>query len=241
MEQQQASNEAESPIIHSIIPASMKTVKHYLLLFSIGLLFMADGANNPLSAQSKASGDDAKLDKQVKEFLRERKGSWRDMNVPESDGQLLYDIIIKNGYKSAVEIGTSTGHSGIWIAWALSKTGGKLITIDIDEDRHKEALENFKKAGLSQYIDARLGDAHELVPQLKGTYDFVFSDADKSWYINYFKDMDPKLVVGGCFASHNVSLNNNYNFYEYVSKLPNYKTTLDTQGAGMSISYKTGQ
>jgi len=45
------------------------------------------------------------------------------MNIPDVDGKLLYDIIIKNNYKSALEIGTSTGHSGIWIAWALSKTG----------------------------------------------------------------------------------------------------------------------
>ncbi|HLN75010.1 MAG: O-methyltransferase [Methylococcaceae bacterium] len=219
----------------------MKTVKHYFLLLSIGLLVMADGANHELHAQAKATTQDTQLDKQVKEFLNERKGTWRDMNVPESDGQLLYDLIVKNGYKKAVEIGTSTGHSGIWIAWALSKTGGKLITIDIDKDRQKEAVENFKKAGLSEYIDVRLGDAHELVPELKGQFDFVFSDADKSWYINYFKDMDPKLVVGGCYVTHNVGRNNNYDFYEYVSKLPNYRTTLDSKGAGVAISYKTGQ
>jgi predicted O-methyltransferase YrrM len=181
------------------------------------------------------------LDKQVKAFLKERENSWRDLNVPTSDGQALYDIIVKNNYKNAVEIGTSTGHSGIWIAWALSKTGGRLTTFEIDEDRHKEALENFKKAGLSQYIDARLGDAHQLVPQVKGPVDFVFSDADKSWYINYFNDLDPKLSVGGCFVSHNVSRTNNQHFYEYVIQLPNYKTTLDDRGSGMSISYKTGK
>jgi len=161
------------------------------------------------------------------------------MNVPESDGQLLYDIIIKNNYKSAVEIGTSTGHSGIWIAWALSKTGGKLITFEIDERRHKEALANFEKAGLSQYIDARLGDAHILVPQVKGPVDFVFSDADKDWYINYFKSLESKLSVGGCFASHNVSQRSNYNYYQYVSSLPNYRSSIDNRGGGMAISYKT--
>jgi len=122
------------------------------------------------------------------------------MNVPASDGQLLYDIIIKNNYKSAVEIGTSTGHSGIWIAWALSKTGGKLITIELDEGRHREALANFEKAGLSKYIEARLGNAHDLVPQIKGPVDFVFSDADKDWYINYFKSLTLKLRNRGLFC-----------------------------------------
>jgi predicted O-methyltransferase YrrM len=200
---------------------------------------MATGANQPVQSQTKEKAGDTDLDKRVRNFLDSKKNSWRDLNVPESDGQLLYDLIIENNYKNAVEIGTSTGHSGIWIAWALSKTGGKLTTIEIDEQRHKEALENFEKAGLSKYIDARLADAHELAPALKGPVDFVFSDADKDWYINYFKDMDPKLVVGGCFAAHNVNERTNYFFYEYVSKLPNYKTTIDNRGRGMSISYKT--
>ena len=218
----------------------MKTYQRIVILFSMGVLLMARGANQPVYSQTKESGD-TKLDQQARDFLDSRKNSWEDLNVPEADGQLLYDIIVKNNYKNAVEIGTSTGHSGIWIAWALSKTGGKLITIEIDEGRYKEALANFKEAGLSEYIDARLADAHELVPALKGPVDFVFSDADKSWYINYFKDMDPKLTVGGCFATHNVDRNTNYSFYEYVSKLPTYKTTLDNRGRGMSISYKTGK
>ncbi|HET6558534.1 MAG TPA: class I SAM-dependent methyltransferase [Prolixibacteraceae bacterium] len=218
----------------------MKTIKQFICLFSLVLLMMA-GSNSLVYSQANDKPKDTNLDKQVKAFLKERENSWRDLNVPTSDGQALYDIIVKNNYKQAVEIGTSTGHSGIWIAWALSKTGGKLTTFEIDEDRHKEAMENFKKAGLSQFIDARLGDAHELVPQVKGPVDFVFSDADKSWYINYFNDLDSKLSVGGCFVSHNVSKTNNQRFYEYVIKLPNYKTTLDDRGAGMSISYKTGK
>lgn len=130
---------------------------------------------------------------------------WHDANVPETDGKLLYDIIIKNKYTKALEIGTSTGHSAIWIAWALSKTGGKLITVEIDESRHKKALENFKKAGLSEYVDARLADAHELVPKLDGPFDFVFSDAETEWYKNYFDAVAPKLDVGGCYTTHDVS------------------------------------
>ena len=136
--------------------------------------------------------------------------------MPYSDGKLLYDIIVKNKYKRAVEIGTSTGHSGIWIAWALSKTGGKLITLEIDKGRRGEALANFEKAGLSQYIDSRLGDAHELVSKLQGDFDFVFSDADKDWYLNYFKALDPKLIVGGCFTSHNIGMQGAREFFEYI-------------------------
>jgi caffeoyl-CoA O-methyltransferase len=182
------------------------------------------------------------LDKKIKSFLEENVNNWRDMNVPLSDGKILYDIIVENNYKSAVEIGTSTGHSAVWIAWALSKTGGKLITIEIDKDRYLQARANFKNAGVSDYIDSRLGDAHELVPALTGKYDFVFSDADKYWYKNYFISMDPKIVVGGCFTAHNTSQRTRdiREFLDYIESLDNYKTTINrVSRSGISISYKT--
>jgi len=147
--------------------------------------------------QAQDAPDQTELDQKVKAFLDGKKNQWRDMNVPASDGRLLYDIIIKNGYTKGLEIGTSTGHSAIWIAWAFSKTGGKLTTIEIDESRHKEALANFEEAGLSEYIDARLDDAHELVKELEGPFDFVFSDADKDWYTKYFKGGRPKIGIRG--------------------------------------------
>ncbi|MDJ0766485.1 MAG: class I SAM-dependent methyltransferase [Myxococcota bacterium] len=183
------------------------------------------------------------LDARVKKFLDTHDWGWGDMNVPAIDGQTLHDIVVKKKYKQALEIGTSTGHSTIWIAWALSKTGGKLITIDIDKRRHKEALENFEAAGLTQYIDARLGDAHKLVPALKGPFDFVFSDADKGWYKNYFDAVLPKLKVGGCYATHNVWENGgrrgNEGYLKYLKSLPNLRTTVDERGNGLAISYKT--
>ena len=110
------------------------------------------------------------IDQKVKKFLDKMRHRWRDLNVPEEDGKILYEIILQNKYKRALELGTSTGHSAIWIAWALSKTGGKLITIEIDEGRYREALANFKEAGLSDYIDARLADAHQLVNELPGPF-----------------------------------------------------------------------
>jgi len=185
------------------------------------------------------------LDEKVRMFLDERKGAWHDWNIPYSDGKILYDLVLKNKYKKAIEIGTSTGLSAIWIAWALSKTGGKLITIEIDEGRHKKALANFKEAGLSEYIDARLADAHELAEKLKGPFDFVFSDADKDWYKNYFIALSPKLEVGGCFTAHNaksIGTEGIREFIDYVTGLPNFKTTIDTTSrAGISISYKIAQ
>jgi caffeoyl-CoA O-methyltransferase len=208
----------------------------YLCLHGVAYGFVAETAGN----QS--------LDDRVRNFLDSHRYSWRDMNVPEADGKVLYDIIIKNKYKRALEIGTSTGHSAIWIAWSLSKTGGKLITVEINESRYRQALANFEEAGLSDYIDARLADAHELVPELKGPFDFVFCDADKGWYKNYLIAVLPKLEVGGCYTAHNVSGRRRgrmwgiEEFVDYLESLPSMETTYDDSSwSGISISYKKSE
>jgi predicted O-methyltransferase YrrM len=182
------------------------------------------------------------IDGRVTRFLEANQRAWRDMNVPESDGRVLYDLILEHGYTRALEVGTSTGHSAIWIAWALSKTGGKLITIEIDERRYNQARRNFDEAGLSDYIDARLADAHELVPALEGPFDFVFVDADKDWYAQYFRSLLPKLEVGGCFTAHNVSGRGMRGIREFLEELrstPNLETEIvRSSRSGISVSYR---
>ena len=185
----------------------------------------------------------AELDATVRVFLERHRGTWRDLNVPESDGKLLHDLILKHKFTRALEIGTSTGHSVVWIAWALANTGGKLTTVELDPQRHRTAVANFKEAGLTPYIDARLGDAHEIVPALPGPFDFVFSDADKEWYKNYFVAVWPRMTSGGCFTAHNVSGRGAgggiRDFLAHVKALPDGVTTIDTTSrAGVSVTCK---
>ncbi len=205
----------------------------WLLVFAAVLAATVGGP--AAGAQPKGS-----IDATVARFLEQHRGSWRDMNVPDADGKALYDLVLESGAKRALEIGTSTGHSGIFIGWALSKTGGKLITIDIDEGRHREAVGHFTEAGVAPYIDARLADAHDLVPKLEGPFDFVFIDADKEWYTNYAKAVLPKLKVGGLLTAHNVSPYGRRqmtgDFYEWVRSQPNLETTFR---AGVMVSRKT--
>lgn len=192
----------------------------------------------PAAAQSPGPAGD--VDATVNAFLSAHRYGWRDMNVPEADGRALYDVVVGRRFTRALEVGTSTGHSGIWIAWALSKTGGRLITIDIDEGRHREALRNFEQAGVSRFVDARLADAHDLVPRLEGPFDFVFIDADKDWYTRYARALLPKLVAGGCLTAHNVSprrrgWQTTGDFYDYITGLPDMETTFK---AGVLVSCK---
>jgi predicted O-methyltransferase YrrM len=220
----------------------MKHQQNITLRNIITLILLLFLANTSLFAQQTKKQDE--IDKKVSAFLDDKKNDWRYWNVPYEDGKVLYDLIINNKYKSGLEIGTSTGHSTIWMAWAMSKTGGKVITVEVDEGRHKTAVENIKKAGLSEFVDARLADAHQLVKEIQGPFDFVFSDADKGWYTQYFKDTDPKLNVGGCFTAHNIrnTTGGADEFLKYIQKLPNYTTTVNTaSSSGISISYKKSE
>lgn len=208
----------------------------------IVLLFLAlISVPSPVGAQERSARE--RLDERVKKFLAGHESSWEDMNIPARDGRFLYDLVVRNHYTRALEIGTSTGHSAIWIAWALSKTGGKLITIEIDEGRHARAIENFREAGLSEFIDARLADAHELVRELKGPFDFVFSDADKGWYRQYVTDLAPKITVGGCYTTHNVYMHGGGRrggeYVDFLRSFENFETTVETdRSTGIAISYK---
>ena len=210
-----------------------------LLTASLALLLGAVLDTTASAGQNRST----QLDATVRAFLDRHRGTWRDLNVPESDGKVLHDLIVKHKFTRALEIGTSTGHSGIWIAWALAKTGGKLTTVEIDPARHRTAMANFKEAGLASFIDARLGNAHEIVPALPGPFDFVFSDADKEWYKNYLVAVWPKLTSGGCFTAHNVSGQGAgagiREFLDHLKTLPDATTRIDRSSrAGISISCK---
>jgi caffeoyl-CoA O-methyltransferase len=193
-------------------------------------------------------GDLERTDQKVQAVLKRMRGKWRDMNVPERDGRILHDIVVEKGYKRALEIGTSTGHSALWIGLALSKTGGKLITLEINEERHRQAVELLAEAGLSRIVEAKLGDAHKLVNELSGPFDFVFIDADKGWYTNYAKAVIPKLDAGGCITAHNVGerrggwrrgIGGTAEYLEYLKSLPDFDTFVRQDSvAGVCVSFK---
>ena len=184
------------------------------------------------------------MDKTVQAFLDRHRGTWRDMNVPESDGRVLHDLIVKHGFTRALEIGTSTGHSGVWIAWALAKTGGKLTTVEIDPGTppHRGGELQRSGAGAVHRRPARRR-THNRAGAV-GTFDFVFSDADKDWYTNYLVAVWPKLAPGGCFTAHNVSGRGAGagigDFLTHLKSLPDAVTTSTPPAARGSRSAASG-
>lgn len=105
--------------------------------------------------------------------------------------------------KRILEIGTYTGYSAICMAEGLAQDG-KLVTLDINEELEVMVRDYFEKAGLTQKIDYRIGNAMELIPEIDETFDLVFIDADKKNYTNYFNLVFEKVRPGGFIIGDNV-------------------------------------
>lgn len=157
-------------------------------------------------------------------------------NVPPMDGRMLRLLTESTGAKSVVEIGTSTGLSGLWFSLALDKTGGKLTTFEIDPGRAATARENFKLAGVDQFITIVQGDAHKNVTSLKGPIDVVFIDADKEGYTDYLNKLLPLVRPGGLILAHNVNMIADY--LQKVNADPALETVLFMEGNGLAITLK---
>ena len=101
-----------------------------------------------------------------------------------------------------LELGTFSGYSAICLAKGL-KPGGKLVTIEIDDELKTIAAKYIKKAGLNDVIEQKIGDALDLLPQLKEVFDLVFIDADKRHYVEYYQLVFDKIVPGGYIIADN--------------------------------------
>jgi predicted O-methyltransferase YrrM len=160
----------------------------------------------------------------------------RFRNVPQHDGRLLRIMTQAMGAKNVVELGTSTGYSGIWFGLALRQTGGKLTTYEIDAERAATARANFKRAGMEDLITLVEGDAHEEVKRLRETIDIVFLDADKEGYIDYLNKLLPLVRPGGLILAHNINPRMaDPNYMKAITTNPSLETVVR---GGMGISLK---
>jgi len=163
-------------------------------------------------------------------------------NVPREDGKLLNMLVKMTGAKRALEVGTANGYSGIWIGLGLEATGGQLTTIEINAEKAKEARANFEKVRLADRIKVVEGDAHKVVRELEGPFDFVFIDAEMGNDLDYFNVLFPKLSPGGVILRHNAITyaNTMKDYLETVKKHPELDTVIlsCTMKDGFCVSYK---
>ena len=175
-------------------------------------------------------------EKKVLGILDDILANQRYRNVPSEDGRLLRLLAESMNAKHVVEIGTSTGYSGIWFGLALQKTGGKLVTYEIDAQRAATARANFKRAGMADIVTLVEGDAHEKVTTLKDPIDILFLDADKQGYIDYLSKLLPLIRPGGLIVAHNITPGMaDPRYMEAITTHPDLETIVRT---GVSLTLK---
>ncbi len=170
-----------------------------------------------------------------------RKDARRNMSVDPEDGQFFYRLTLELKAKRVLEIGTSTGYSGGWFAMALKKTGGRLVTLEIDPERYAQAVKNFASMGLADVVDARLANALVETARLEGPFDIVLIDAWKPDYLRYYELVLPKVRRGGAVLAHNTR-NAEFQLRPFLERIrtdPAVHTEfLAESPQGLSISWK---
>ncbi len=158
------------------------------------------------------------------------------LSVPPNDGRALRVLTEAAGAKAVVEIGTSTGYSGIWFCLALLKTGGHLTTFELDHGRAMMAREHFQQAGVEKMVTLIEGNAHEQLAKFRQPVDVAFLDADKGGYLDYQHKVLPLVRPGGLILAHNVEMVPDY--VKAVTTNPELETIFYREGAGLAITLK---
>jgi predicted O-methyltransferase YrrM len=162
--------------------------------------------------------------------------------IPREAGEFVHGLLLATRAKRAVEIGTSYGYSGLWIASALSQHNGTLVTIDHDPKKHDKACSYFESAGLAGCVDLRCGNAADLLPTLDAPIDFVLNDADKANCLRYVdllvdKLSDRAIVLTDNTTSHATEL---AEFVAWIRERPDFHSSHVPIGNGMELSVKLG-
>jgi predicted O-methyltransferase YrrM len=158
------------------------------------------------------------------------------LSVPALDGRALRLLTEAAGAKNVVEIGTSTGYSGLWFCLALENTGGHLTTFEIDHQRASMARQHFTQACVEKFVTIIEGDAHQQITKLKGPIDVAFIDADKPGYVDYLNKLLPLVRPGGLILAHNVDMVPDY--VKAVTTSAGLETIFYMQGNGLAVTLK---
>jgi len=163
----------------------------------------------------------------------------------------FYNILLKSiNAKKILEIGMSVGYSGLWFADAIMSNtqDGQIITIDKEKFKIDNATRNFEEAGVSSLIKIREGEARKILHEIKeefgeNYFDFIFIDADKESYIEYF-DLCLSLVrKGGIIAADNILFPERFNemmadYLSHVRNNPNVQSVTVPIDNGEEVTIK---
>lgn len=179
----------------------------------------------------------------LKNTLAELEKTQKDFwNVARSTGNYLNMLVKMTHSKNILEIGTSNGYSGLWFLNALEYTNGHLTTIEFYDKRQSVARENYDKCGFNGKYTALLGSAREVIKQLPedAMFDFIFIDACKKEYVEYFELLKPHLTPNAIITADNINSHREkvQTFLDAIYADPDFQTEILDLPGGLSISYK---
>jgi predicted O-methyltransferase YrrM len=163
-------------------------------------------------------------------------------NVEPATAELLGVLVRATRARRILEIGTSNGHSTLWLADAAESTGGRVQTLDIDPRRTEQALANLQRAGLADRVECRtLGAAQALAEYPDDAWELVFLDAERPEYVGYWSNLQRTLAPGATLAidnaiSHEAELTE---FNRILDADPGLTSALVPTGAGLIIAVAT--
>jgi len=152
-------------------------------------------------------------------------------------------LAISQKAKSIVEVGTGVGYATLWLAYAASITGGKLITCEIDADKAEQAKTNITNAGLADYVEVLVGDARETLRHKDHPVDFLFIDGDYGQYETYFDVVYKQMGVGSTVVADRVvsAENDLADYVTYVQNHPNLESVTLPLANGLEFTVKTAE
>ncbi len=178
--------------------------------------------------------------------------SEKRLNCISKNIGMFYNIMLKSiNAKKILEIGMSVGYSGLWFADAVmssTQSDGQIITIDREKFKIDKATQNFDEAGVSSLIKIREGEAKKILNKVReefgeNYFDFIFIDADKESYIEYFDLCLPLVRKGGIIGADNILLPERFNdmmtnYLEYVRSNPNVQSVTVPIDNGEEVTFK---
>jgi len=177
--------------------------------------------------------------------------SEKRLNCISKNIGMFYNIMLKSIHaKNILEIGMSVGYSGLWFADAIMSNtqDGQIITIDREQFKIDSATRNFEEAGVSSLIKIRKGEARKILNEIKeefgeNYFDFIFIDADKESYIEYFDLCLPLVRKGGIIGADNILLPERFNemmadYLSHVRSNPNVQSVTVPIDNGEEVTIK---
>jgi predicted O-methyltransferase YrrM len=180
--------------------------------------------------------------------------SEKRLNCISKNIGMFYNILLKSiNAKKILEIGTSVGYSGLWFADVVmsntqSESNGKIITIEREKFKIDNATQNFEEAGVGSLIKIREGEARKILREIKeefseNYFDFIFIDADKESYIEYFDLCLPLVRKGGIIGADNILFPERFNemmadYLSHVKSKPNVQSVTVPIDNGEEVTIK---